>query len=274
MWLDFALPCRGRVASAASPGGGPSLREIGACGTAPPRHACASLRRASLPLAGEGEGNSQRCAARIFAKRRRVRLPSHLARRPRRNPRARGTPGSRGTHGPWHLAAPRRPGREPGLPALEALRKLPAGPGNFTESCHRKSAVSPASRARCLIGLLRMTPGGLTFQAPSPFPIARGPAPTHRLRSRPMRPRNDGANASAVISRGARRARRDHAAWAAVADAACVCHGHRTNRPGCLRSDPEACAGASPPPPLRPSPRFERLERALGWDGASVHIFL
>src|SRR5207247_5560615 len=40
------------------------------------------------------------------------------------------------------------------------------------KSCRRKSAVSPASRARCLIGLLRMAPGGLTFQAPSPFLIA------------------------------------------------------------------------------------------------------
>src|SRR5207302_895041 len=45
--------------------GDPSFREIGACGTAPPRRACASLRRATLPLQGRVK-SSQRCASRIF----------------------------------------------------------------------------------------------------------------------------------------------------------------------------------------------------------------
>ena len=247
------------MASAASPGGGPSLREIGACGTAPPRHACASLRRASLPLAGEGEGNSQRCAARIFAKRRRVRLPSHLARRPRRNPRARGTPGSRGTHGPWHLAAPRRPGREPG--------QCPGQPGAAAKSergaANRKSAEPSASRARCLIGLLRRTPGGLTFQAPSPFsfgcstcPPLSGPSSTWR-----SVPRYGAASDGPRVMRGWRigtlrlgppradlRTRR--AATAPIG-------------PGVPAPIPEVLA-AHLRRRLRPSPHLSALERALG----------
>src|SRR5438105_2972863 len=49
---------------------------------------------------------------------------------------------SRGTHGPRHLAAPGRPGGEPDLKC----------------ETNRKSAVATASRARCLLGLLRNTP--------------------------------------------------------------------------------------------------------------------
>src|SRR5207248_118992 len=42
-------------------------------------------------------------------------------------------PWSRWTHGPWHLAIPRRPGRELGLPALEALRSFKPGPATSGE---------------------------------------------------------------------------------------------------------------------------------------------
>ena len=50
----------------------------------------------------------------------------------------------------------------------------PVGPTDLDASQHRgmlkseyrKSARPKASRARCLIGLLRAAPGGLTFQAP------------------------------------------------------------------------------------------------------------
>ena len=77
--------------------------------------------------------------------------------RPSKNMRARGTPGPSRTHGPQRLAAPWRPGREPGL-----LSSLP-----------QVRHISSVPRA-VFRGLLRTTPGGLTFQAPSPFRIFSG----------------------------------------------------------------------------------------------------
>ena len=245
----FTLPCRGRVGERSEPGWGPSSREIGACGTAPPRRACASLRRGVPPLRGPD-----------FCHRRRARLPSHLARRPRRNPRARGTPGSRWTHGPWRLAAPRRPGREPGqCPGLTGR-----GSDARRGAADRKSTEPSASRARCLIGLLRRTPGGLTFQAPCPF---------YRVQRLPTAVGTEqhlavGSAVRRCIRRStgdARLAHRDPAAWAAARGVANPPRGHRPDRPGCPRNRPwrpwQRISAA-----LQPSPHLSALERALGWD--------
>ena len=80
-----------------------------ACGTAPPRRACASLRRASLPLAEEGEGNSQRYAARFFAKKAPdPPFPSNHSRL--RLERIRGRAGRRGREGPTDLGTSRHQG--------------------------------------------------------------------------------------------------------------------------------------------------------------------
>jgi len=43
-------------------------------------------------------------------------------------------------------------------------------------------------------------------------------------------------------------------------------HGHRPNRPGCPRTDPEGLGTASPMPPSGRPRVSSALERALGWD--------
>src|SRR5947208_13143079 len=94
-----------------------------ACGTAPPRRACASLRRASLPLAEEGEGNSQRYAARFFAKKAPdPPFPSNHSRL--RLERIRGPRDPGGGGGPPTLA-PRRPKatRPPNRPVPGSTRR-------------------------------------------------------------------------------------------------------------------------------------------------------
>lgn len=102
--------------------------------------------------------------------------------------RARGTPGSSGTHGPWRLA-------------------VPGQSGNKTASPPQPSA----SRARCLSGLLRMIPGG----RPVRLPFAGN---RHRL----TRARNAWRPVTAVrhcnrgLFRDAQPARQDPAAWAAA----------------------------------------------------------
>ena len=77
-------------------------------------------------------------------------------------------PGSQRTHGPRHLAAPGGPER-PGQSGSTASPPVPRHP------------------ARGVLGLLRVTPGGLTFQVLSPFHMFRGPKLTHRCGNRPLR---------------------------------------------------------------------------------------
>ena len=88
-------------------------------------------------------------------------------------------------------------------------------------------------------------------------------------------PRYDAAGTPAAISRDARLAHRDHTAWAAMTNG--TCHPprpphqpHRASPVWSRRGD-----GASPPPPLRPSPRSSALERApFVGTGRSFLIFL
>src|SRR5947208_16549377 len=62
-----------------------------------------------------GKRYSQRCAARWLCFLGAGLALSFFRALEQKNPRGRGTPGSRRTHGPRHLAAPGRPGGEPDL---------------------------------------------------------------------------------------------------------------------------------------------------------------
>ena len=181
--------------------------------------------------------------------------------------RARGTPGSRWTHGPQSLAASRRPGRVPGewafRPVLPAYRRQ-----------RRKSAVT--------FGVPRAV-----FEACSVWP------PVDRLfRRRPLFPFLGVQRLSTAVGIGRcerSRTPRTHPPSYPVARSRragtarlgpprrmvrATRHGHRTNLTGLPRSGPADRGGASPPPPLRPSPRSSALERALVGTGRSFLIFL
>src|SRR5207244_13116834 len=102
-------------------------------------------------------------------------------------------------------------------------------------------------------------------QAPSPFPMSRGPAPTHRLRDSAESIRAREADARPPYPRDPRLAGRDHAAWAAVRRCERP-HGHRPNRPDVSATGPESFGSASPLPPSGRPRVSSALERALGWD--------
>src|SRR5215213_1702513 len=69
-----------------------------------------------------------------------------------------------------------------------AGRRGPAGPAALCGNDQNHTGmVTTAGKAglpgvprAVFFGLLRMAPGGLTFQAPPPFPTVRGLAPIHR----------------------------------------------------------------------------------------------
>ena len=76
----------------------------------------------------------------------------------------------------------------------------------------RKSASPLASRARCLLGLLRIAPGGLTLSGLLPY----GRTPIHRYRAQTVPSTSDHAGCRRQWGlRDARLARRDGAAWTA-----------------------------------------------------------
>jgi hypothetical protein len=114
---------------------------------------------------------------------------------------------------------------------------------------NRKSAVPPASRARCL----RLAPRDPRWADLSGF------TPTHRFRV--LQHLTVGHRGTMLRRRtpgDARLAHRDHAAWAAVRGLRRPHHRHRPNPPGCPRTGPAAGASASPLPPPRSSPHSRR----------------
>ncbi len=180
--------------------------------------------------------NSQRSAARILYRPRAGRSPD---RRPRKEPRARGTP--RGPGGPAGLDASRHRG--------------------LSKSDNRKSAKPKASRARCLLGLLRLAPGGLTvsgnptssFELAGRLSTAVSPGRAQHMITLPEASHHTSltatpSNTSATRARVARRraVRQRVRRKKAMRDDFMV--GHRRQRPGGIRARCRARRGRAATP--------------------------
>jgi len=173
-----------------SPGGGGSTRAKRAAGWVismnvhPTRARLTSFASPTLPLQGRVFERVARASCRrhefhtaslVLA----ARLASELFAQPRPG-EDQGRAERRGPDGPAGLILSRASG---------GTTILDQSPSGFRSN--RKSAISPAFRARCLLGLLHTAPGGRTFQAPPPFhcsgiraypPLARPRTPDGRFR--------------------------------------------------------------------------------------------
>ena len=156
-----------------------------------------------------------------------------------RSPRARGTPGS----ARWQACAASARKRTHGLRPLATPKR-----GGDPAKDRRPSVLEPQVRLlsgvprAVFIGLLRATPGGLSFQVPY---AAASSGPTHRFESRQRLAVDTELQRCRQETRDANPWRRDRAAWAAALGVRVApVRGHR-----------------------RPVPLNDASRSALGWTG-------
>jgi hypothetical protein len=178
----------------------------------------------------------------------------------RKKVRARGTPGSRWTHGPRCLTAPRRPGHVPGK---WAFRPGAAGISPAAPQVRRSSGVPRAVFEACSV----RPPVDRRFQDFSRVCALDEALPTAIGLTGPARVWRPSRNGRHVLS-GAQPARRDLTTWAAATDGACrpLRPPHRPCRasPAGLRKLRRRISAAA----LPAVPAFKRPRARPRWDRA------